>query len=85
MPKKNNKKRTDEEREKQRCGGCDTYETEDGCECRVVSCSHCGYRDNLYNMNHDEFHTDYWFDGMEFDTKMSEIKCDKCNDSSADY
>ena len=82
MPKKN---RTDKQREELLCSGCDTLETADGCECRVVSCSQCGYRDNLYNMNHDEYHTEYWFNGMEYDTKICEIKCNKCFNESSDY
>jgi len=73
-----NKQRTDKEREEERCGGCDCFETEDGCECRVVSCSRCGHRDHLYNMEHEEFHSDIWFDGMEFETKMNEIRCKDC-------
>ena len=36
MPKNN---RTDKQREELLCGGCDTLETADGCECRVVACS----------------------------------------------
>ena len=78
MKKDNVKPRTDKEREEQRCGGCDCFETEDGCECRIVSCSQCGNRDNLYNMHHDLFHTDYWFDGMPFYQKLSEIICREC-------
>ena len=85
MPKKNKNKRTDEEREHQRCSGCDCYETEDGCECKIVACSQCGYNDNLFNMNHDEFHTFYWFNEMEYYTKMCEVKCDKCYNEPSDY
>ena len=81
MPKKN---RTDKQREEERCGGCDCYETEDGCECRTIACSQCGRNDNLYNMNHPDFHTDHWFNGMEFNTKLAEVVCNKCNDG-ADY
>ena len=82
MPKNN---RTDKQREEERCGGCDCYEDENGCECRVISCSQCGYKDNLYNMNHDEFHTFYWFNGMEFNTKLAEVVCNKCYNDGADY
>ena len=76
--------RTDKEREEQRCGGCDCFETEFGCECEVVSCSMCDGRDNLYNMNHPLFHTDYWFDGMPFYVKLSEIICNDCENRSND-
>ena len=72
------KVKTDKEREEERCGGCDCFETDDGCECRRLPCSKCGMMDNLYNMNHCEFHTDYWFDGMEFEVKLAEILCDDC-------
>ena len=82
---KKNKKRTDKQREHQPCGGCDCVETADGCECRIVSCGQCCYRDNLYNMNHDEFHTEYWFNGMDFNTKMCEIICNRCVDETNDY
>ena len=70
--------RTDKEREQELCGGCDTLDTEYGCECAVVSCSECGCRDNLFNMHHPLFHTNYWFDGMPFYEKMSEIRCNDC-------
>ena len=75
---KSKKIKTDWERENTRCGGCDCFETDDGCECRRVPCSKCGLCDNLYNMNHPEFHTDYWFDGLTFDEKLSQILCDDC-------
>ena len=39
MASKTKKIKTDKEREQKRCGGCDTFETADGCECRVVPCS----------------------------------------------
>ena len=29
-------------------------------------------------MHHDLFHTDYWFDGMPFYQKLSEIICREC-------
>jgi len=29
-------------------------------------------------MEHEEFHSDIWFDGMEFETKMNEIRCKDC-------
>ena len=83
------KERTDKQRETERCGGCDCYETEDGCECKLVCCSRCGNRDNLYNMNHPEFHTDYWFNGMEYEVKLNEIICNDCfyrsNNDDEDY
>jgi len=69
MSTKNKKIKTDKEREEERCGGC---------ECRRVPCSRCGTNDNLYNMNHPEFHNDYWFDGMEFEVKLAEVLCDDC-------
>lgn len=81
---KNKKIKTDKQREEERCGGCDCYETNDGCECRRVPCSRCGQCDNLYNMNHPEFHNDYWFDGMEFELKLSEILCDDCANGFSD-
>tara|TARA_R110002012_G_scaffold278791_1_gene466572 strand:+ start:211 stop:498 length:288 start_codon:yes stop_codon:yes gene_type:complete len=71
--------RTDEQRENERCGGCDCYETEDGCECRKVQCSKCGFTDHLFNMSHPEFHTHYWFAYMPFHDKLAEVKCEKCN------
>ena len=80
---KTKNKRTDKQREHQRCGGCDCYETSDGCECRVVSCSECGDKDHLFNMCHEQFHSDYWFDGMEYHIKMNEILCKDCNSRSA--
>ena len=78
------KVRTDKQREEERCGGCDCYETEDGCECRRVPCSKCGSCDNLYNMNHREFHTDYWFNGMSFYEKMDGLLCDDCVNAGSD-
>ena len=36
------KVKTDKEREEERCGGCDCFETDDGCECRRLPCSKCG-------------------------------------------
>jgi hypothetical protein len=74
-----NEKKTDKEREEQRCGGCDCFEDENGCECRVVSCSNCGERDNLYNMCHPEFHSDLWFSGLVFEEKLSTIICQNCD------
>ena len=65
-------------REQERCGGCDCFETDDGCECMRVPCSKCGTMDALFNMNHPEFHTDFWFEGMDFDTKLAEVLCDEC-------
>ena len=44
--------RTDELREAERCGGCDCFETEEGCECREVSCNICGKEDE-YNDDSD--------------------------------
>ncbi len=77
--------RTDKHREQKRCGGCDCFETCDGCECRIVPCSRCGSFDRLYNMNHPEFHTDHWFDGMDFYEKLSTVLCDECeNGCSSD-
>ena len=78
MATKQMKIRTDKQREEERCGGCDCFETDDGCECRVVPCSRCGMREPMYDMNHSEFHTDYWFDGLTFDQKLAEILCDSC-------
>ena len=77
------KQRTDKGREEERCGGCDTYETDEGCECRRVPCSRCGGMDNLYNMNHPEFHTDLWWE-MEFNEKMCQILCDDCVNGNSD-
>jgi hypothetical protein len=34
--------------------------------------------DALFNMNHPEFHTDWWFEGMDFYTKLAEVLCDEC-------
>tara|TARA_R110002050_G_scaffold67037_2_gene145253 strand:- start:188 stop:469 length:282 start_codon:yes stop_codon:yes gene_type:complete len=72
------KDKTDEQREDKRCGGCDCYESENGCECNLVPCSNCGNCDKLYNMHHDEFHSAYWFNGMSYDEKLSEIVCIEC-------
>ena len=41
------KVKTDKEREEERCGGCDCFETDDGCECRRLPCSKCGAMDNF--------------------------------------
>ena len=84
MVKEEKQIKTDKEREEQRCGGCDTFETEFGCECEVVSCSECGCRDNLYNMRHPLFHTDYWFIAMPFYEKLSEIICVDCENRTND-
>ena len=70
--------------EEKRCGACDCYDTEDGCECRRVPCSRCGNNDNLFNMNHDEFHNEYWFNGMSFNTKLNEVLCDSCYNCSSE-
>ena len=71
--------------EERRCGGCDCFDGVDGCECRRVPCSRCGRCDHLYNMNHPEFHTDFWFDGMDFDEKLATVLCDDCeNGHSSD-
>ncbi len=78
------KVKSDKEREEERCGGCDCYETDDGCECRRVPCSRCGQCDHLYNMNHPEFHSDYWFEGLSFDEKLSTILCDDCINGRSD-
>lgn len=78
----NNK--TDEQREQERCGGCDCFETEDGCECRRVPCSKCGTQDHLYNMHHDLFHTEYWFRDMSFYQKLDEIICNDCNNRQSE-
>lgn len=72
------KVKSDEQRETERCGRCDCYETDDGCECVRVPCSRCGLCDNLFNMNHREFHTDYWFEAMSFYEKLDGILCDDC-------
>ena len=71
--------KTDKEREQERCGTCDCFETAEGCECRRVPCSKCGCHEHLYDMNHPEFHSDYWFDGMSWYNKMTEILCDNCD------
>lgn len=81
---KSKNKRTDKQREEQRCSGCDCYETADGCECKIVSCSECCYRDHLYNMYHDEYHTDFWFE-MDYEIKMNEILCKDCNSRLAGH
>ena len=78
MASKTKKIKTDKEREQKRCGGCDTFETADGCECRVVPCSKCGCHEHLYDMNSPEYHSQYWFAGMTFDTKLAEILCNNC-------
>ena len=70
--------KTDKQREEERCGGCDCYETDDGCECRVVPCSNCGTCEPLFDMNHPEKHSEYWFNGMEFELKLAEVLCDGC-------
>jgi len=80
MSTKNNTPREEEKR----CGACDCYDTEDGCECRRVPCSRCGNNDNLFNMNHDEFHNEYWFNGMSFNTKLNEVLCDSCYNCSSE-
>tara|TARA_R100000541_G_scaffold14020_2_gene23377 strand:+ start:376 stop:660 length:285 start_codon:yes stop_codon:yes gene_type:complete len=74
--------KTDKELEEEPCGGCDTFETEYGCECEMVLCSECGQRDNLYNMHHPLFHTDYWFIAMPFYEKLNEIICVDCENRS---
>jgi len=73
-----NKPKTDKQREQERCGGCDCFETTEGCECRRIPCCRCGTLDNIFNMNHPEFHSDYWFNGMDFETKLSEVYCNDC-------
>ena len=91
MPKKKIKKRIKKDKgreEEQRCSACDCYETEDGCECRKIPCSRCGITDHIYNMNHELFHTEYWFSCMPFETKLSECLCDECengDDDDCDY
>ena len=82
--------KNDREREEKRCGGCDCYEGEDGCECRRVPCSKCGSRDHMYNMEHPQFHTHYWFNGMPFEIKLNEVLCSNCScggfsDCEGDY
>jgi len=78
------KVKSDKEREEERCGGCDCYETDDGCECRRVPCSRCGCMDHMYNMNHPDFHSDYWFEGLSFHEKLSTILCDDCINGCSD-
>ena len=91
MPKKKKikKQKAREDKEEQRCNTCDCYETEDGCECRKIPCSKCGITDYIYNMNHELFHTEYWFRSMAFETKLSECLCDecenKCEEDENDY
>lgn len=67
------------QQEEKRCETCDCFITEEGCECRLVPCSRCGDCYELFNMTHDEFHTDYWFENMSFHHKLSEILCHNCN------
>ena len=86
MPKKKKikKQKAREDQEEQRCNACDCYETEDGCECRKIPCSKCGITDYIYNMNHELFHSEYWFRNMAFETKLSECLCDECENKCED-
>ena len=87
MPKKKIKKRIKKDKgreEEQRCSTCDCYETIDSCECRKIPCSRCGITDHIYNMNHELFHTEYWFRNMPFETKLSECLCNECENKCED-
>ena len=87
MPKKKKikkDKRREEDQEEKRCSTCDCYETIDSCECRKIPCSRCGITDHIYNMNHELFHTEYWFRNMPFETKLSECLCNECENKCED-
>jgi len=87
MPKKKKikkDKRREEDQEEQRCNACDCYITIDSCECRKIPCSRCGITDHIYNMNHELFHSEYWFSCMSFETKLSECLCDECENKCED-
>jgi len=62
----------------QRCGGCDTFETIDGCECREVPCVVCGKRNHIYNMEHcDKYNESLWAD-LSFEDKLNGFHCEGC-------
>ena len=86
MPKKKKikKQKAREDQEEKRCSTCDCYETIDSCECRKIPCSMCGITDHIYNMNHELFHTEYWFRNMPFETKLSECLCNECENKCED-
>ena len=77
--------RTELERETQRCGGCDCFETEDGCECREVSCIICGKINHIYNMEHPDKHKDDWCE-LPFEDKLNGFYCEDCGiDTDEEY
>ena len=73
--------RTDELREAERCGQCDCFETEEGCECREVACNRCGKQNHIYNMAHpDKDNDDLWND-LSFEDKLNGFHCEDCGES----
>ena len=63
--------------EETRCGGCDKFPTEDGCECRKVSCCECGERNAIHSMEHPFKERDDW-DDIPLCDKIHEFCCDRC-------
>jgi len=41
-----------QEEEETRCGECDKYINDDGCDCRVVCCMVCAATNKIYSMEH---------------------------------
>ena len=65
-----------------RCGGCDCFDTGDGCECREVACKKCGKRNHIYNMNHpDKENREVW-DDISFEDKLNGFYCEECGETS---
>ena len=63
--------------EEEICGGCDTMINADGCECRLVSCCSCGYRDHIYNMEHPLKDDEDW-NTIPFSEKVFDFQCSRC-------
>jgi len=64
-----------------RCGGCDCFETEEGCECRLVACNRCSKQNHIYNMYHlDKENENLWND-LSIADKLNGFFCEECFES----
>ena len=70
-----------------RCGGCDCFETEEGCECRLVACNKCGKQNHIYNMAHEDKHNEELWNDLSFADKLNGFYCEECleSDDEDDY
>ena len=64
-----------------RCGGCDCFITEEGCECRLVACNKCGKQNHIYNMAHQDKQNEELWNDLSFADKLNGFYCEECEGS----